>query len=72
MHNYILGGGAVGNGGEGHTGQHRPGGVIGLSHVGRRHEITAQSGKTSDKLKSASMTSKLCYVMTFMYIRNCH
>ena len=39
----ILGGGAVGNGREGHTAQHLPGGVIGLSHVGRRHETTAQS-----------------------------
>ena len=68
----LLGGGTVGNGREGHTGQHLPGGVIGLSHVGRRHEITAQSGKTNDKLKPASMTSKLCYVVTFMYIQRCH
>ncbi len=33
----------TGNGGEGHTGQQRPGGVIGLLHVGRTQDTTAQS-----------------------------
>ena len=33
----------LGGGDGGHTAQHLPGGVIGSSHVGRRHKVTAQS-----------------------------
>ena len=38
----------TGNGGEGHTGQQRPGGVIGLLHVGRTQDTTAQSMRSAE------------------------